>query len=278
MFALREHATDGAMSEKSHTKEAAFTRIVEIVHRLRAPGGCPWDRKQTPESLKQYIVEEAYEVLDAIDQKSDGALCEELGDLLLQVLLQSDIAEEAGTFSLKEVMEGLSNKLIRRHPHVFGDAAVKDADEVISNWEKIKQTEKKGRGLFDGLPMHLPALQTAGRMGEKAGRLGFDWSDVPSVRAKVDEELAEADEAAAQGDKAAVAAEIGDLLFSVAQWARHLKIEPEEALRGSCNRFKARFKIMEDLALESGETLDRMDPKQLDNLWRTAKEKRRGRE
>ncbi len=138
MFGPGEHATDGGMNGNATTKEAAFIRIVEIVRKLRAPGGCPWDRKQTPESLKQYIVEEAYEVLDAIDQKSDGALCEELGDLLLQVLLQSDIAEEAGTFSLAEVMEGLSNKLVRRHPHVFGDRAVKDADEVISNWAKIK--------------------------------------------------------------------------------------------------------------------------------------------
>lgn len=258
------------------TKEQAFIKIVEIVRKLRAPGGCPWDRKQTPKTLKQYIVEEAYEVIDAIDKESDAALCEELGDLLLQVLLQSDIAEEAGTFSVAEVMEGLSRKLIRRHPHVFGDKAVKDADEVITNWEKIKQEEKKGRGLFDGLPLHLPALQTAARMGEKAGRVGFDWPDTASVRKKVDEELAETDEAVADEDAAAAAEEIGDLLFSVAQWARHLKIEPEEALRGSCARFKARFSLMEEAALASGAPLDKSEPERLEQLWREAKEKIRG--
>ncbi len=263
-------------TSKAEAKSEAFSRIVEIVRRLRAPGGCPWDRKQTPKSLKQYIVEEAYEVLDAIDAESDGALCEELGDLLLQVLLQSDIAEEAGTFSIEEVMDGLSNKLIRRHPHVFGETAVKDADEVISNWEKIKQQEKKGRGLFDGLPVHLPALQTAGRMGEKAARVGFDWPDTASVREKVKEELAEADEAAASGDKAAVQAEIGDLLFATAQWARHLKIEPEEALRESCARFKMRYAAMEEAAVSAGTPIETLGLERLDALWRMAKEKTRG--
>jgi tetrapyrrole methylase family protein/MazG family protein len=258
------------------TKEDAFRRIVEIVRRLRAPGGCPWDRKQTPESLKQYIVEEAYEVIDAIDKKNRDALCEELGDLLLQVFLQSDIAEEEGTFSIAEVMEGLSNKLIRRHPHVFGDKAVKDADEVISNWEKIKQQEKEGRGLLDGLPIHLPALQTAGRIGEKAARIGFDWPDVKSVRQKVDEELREADEADAKGDRAALSSEIGDLLFSIAQWARHLKIEPEEALRGTCDRFKERFRHMESHAGLSGVPLDKSTPERLEQLWQEAKENTRG--
>lgn len=264
------------LPNKSVTKEEAFSRIVEIVRRLRAPGGCPWDRKQTPESLKQYIVEEAYEVIDAIDRKNDSALCEELGDLMLQVFLQSDIAEEAKIFTIAEVMEGLSNKLIRRHPHVFGDTAVKDADEVISNWEKIKQQEKKGRGLFDGLPPHMPALQTAGRMGEKAARVGFDWSDVASVRRKVDEELREADDALKGGDMGATAEEIGDLLFSIAQWARHLKIEPEEALRGSCARFRSRFTLMADAVSSSGELLEQCGPERLDALWREAKEQARG--
>ncbi len=258
------------------SKEQAFSRIVEIVRRLRAPGGCPWDRKQTPESLKQYIIEEAYEVIDAVDRKNREALCEELGDLLLQVFLQSDIAEEEGSFSLADVMEGLSNKLVRRHPHVFGDKAVKDADEVISNWEKIKQKEKEGRGLLDGLPLHLPALQTAGRIGEKAARIGFDWPDVKSVRQKVDEELREADEAEAKNEREALAGEIGDLLFSIAQWSRHLKIEPEEALRGTCERFKARFRLMEQEAMEGGAPLEKSPPERLEQLWRNAKEKARG--
>jgi tetrapyrrole methylase family protein / MazG family protein len=249
----------------------AFVKLIQIVHRLRAPGGCPWDRKQTPESLKQYIVEEAYEVIDAIDAKEDPELCEELGDLLLQVALQADIAAEKGTFDIVDVCRGISQKLIRRHPHVFGDVEVDGADEVISNWEQIKQKEKKGRGLFDGLPAHLPALQTAGRMGEKAARVGFDWPDVAGVRAKVIEELREVEEAAASGDNEALESEIGDLLFSVAQWSRHLGIEPEEALRGSCGRFKKRFSLMEEMAIENQKVLSDMGMDDLEALWQTAK-------
>ena len=253
------------------TVEEAFAKLTQIVHRLRAPGGCPWDRKQTPKSLKQYIVEEAYEVLDAIDQESAPALCEELGDLLLQVSLQADIAEEAGTFDIVDVIQGISTKLIRRHPHVFGDTEVSGADEVIANWEQIKQKEKKGRGLFDGLPAHLPALQTAGRMGEKAARIGFDWESIEGVRDKVDEELKEVEEAISEGDKQALSDEIGDLLFSIAQWARHLEIEPEEALRGSCSRFKSRFEVMERLAIHAGQPLQEMDIDTLEALWQQAK-------
>ena len=262
------------MSEQNKNRlsvEEAFAKLTRIVHRLRAPGGCPWDRKQTPKSLKQYIVEEAYEVLDAIDMESDAALCEELGDLLLQVSLQSDIAEEKGAFDIVDVIQGLSQKLIRRHPHVFGDTEVSGADEVISNWEQIKQKEKKGRGLFDGLPVHLPALQTAARMGEKAARIGFDWDSIEGVRDKVDEELDEVAVAIRNQDRQAIADEIGDLLFSVAQWARHLKVEPEEALRGSCGRFKARFSKMEEMSADAEKPLQEMDINALEALWQRAK-------
>ena len=254
----------------------AFTELMAIVHRLRAPGGCPWDRKQTPESLKQYIVEEAYEVIDAIDQKSDPDLCEELGDLLLQVALQADIAEEDGTFDIVEVCRGISKKLIRRHPHVFGDVEVSGSDEVIANWEQIKQKEKNGRGLFEGLPLSLPALQTAGRMGEKAARIGFDWPDIAGVRDKVDEELKEVEDAVRSGDKGEIEHEIGDLLFAVAQWSRHLHIEPEEALRASCGRFKARFALMEEAALKENRALRDMSIDDMEQLWQQAKGRQRG--
>ncbi len=255
------------------SKQEAFVEIVEIVRRLRAPGGCPWDRKQTPETLKQYIIEEAYEVLEAIDEKNPSSLLEELGDLMLQVFLQSEIAEEQGLFSIAEVMKTLSNKLVNRHPHVFGEKKVKDADEVISNWEKIKQSEKNGRGLLAGLPPHLPALQTAARIGEKASRIGFDWPNADSVRKKITEELAEADEADLQGNTTALAEEIGDLLFSVAQWARHHNIEPEEALRNTCSKFKKRFAVMEKTAQEDGTSLEKSNSERLERLWEEAKEK-----
>ncbi len=263
--------TDERTSEKKMVE--AFLELVEIVHRLRAPGGCPWDRKQTPESLKQYIVEEAYEVLDAIDSGERRAICEELGDLLLQVLLQAEIASETSDFTLREVMTALSRKLVHRHPHVFGDTAVSGADEVISNWEKIKVKEKAGRGLFDGLPRHLPALQTAGRMGEKAGRVGFDWSSVEGVREKVDEELGELDEAIREGDRDAMTHEVGDLLFAVAQWSRHLGIEPEEALRTGCLRFRRRFEAMEAQTQARGVKMDQLDLEALEELWQRAKER-----
>jgi tetrapyrrole methylase family protein/MazG family protein len=263
----RAQKTESSLSD-------AFLKLVNIVHRLRAPGGCPWDRKQTPESLKQYIIEEAYEVVDAIDSKKAESIVEELGDLLLQVVLQAEIADEKNAFSIEEVIEGLSRKLVHRHPHVFGKARVNGADEVISNWEKIKGEEKAGRGLFDGLPKHLPSLQVSGRMGEKAARVGFDWPSVEGVREKVDEELRELDEAIGSGDKNAVRHEVGDLLFAVAQWSRHLGVEPEEALRSSCNRFRERFEAMEDLAREQSIDIEKTDIDGLERLWQRAK--RRG--
>lgn len=249
----------------------AFCRLVDIVHRLRAPGGCPWDRKQTPESLKQYIVEEAYEVLDAIDSGDPDAVKEELGDLVLQVVLQAEIASERQQFAIEHVLDALSDKLIHRHPHVFGEVRVNGADEVISNWEKIKQKEKKDRGLFDGLPGHLPALQMAGRIGEKAARVGFDWTDIEGVRAKVDEELEETDRAVTSGDPAEIAHEIGDVLFAVAQWARHLGVQPEEALRACCGRFRTRFASVESDAKRLGVKLHEMGMERLEALWQKAK-------
>ncbi len=251
---------------------AAFRELVDIVHRLRAPGGCPWDREQTAKSLKSYIVEEAYEVLDAIDAERPEEICEELGDLLLQVVLQSEIAAEEGTFDVEDVARSISRKLVDRHPHVFGDTKVENAREVIVNWEQIKKREKSGRGLFDGLPKQLPALQRAARIGEKAARVGFDWTNPEDVRLKVAEELEELDEAVSSGDMDHARDELGDLLFAIAQWARHLGQQPEEALRECCSRFQERFGKMERAMADAGTSFEKADVTQLEEFWQQIKE------
>jgi tetrapyrrole methylase family protein / MazG family protein len=250
---------------------SALVGAAEIVRRLRAPGGCPWDREQTPSSLKPFVVEEAYEVLDAIDGGNPDELREELGDLLLQILLQAEIARERGAFDVADVAEGLSRKLVHRHPHVFGDVAVEGSDQVLVNWEKIKKKEKANRGLFDGLPASLPALLRAARMGEKAGRVGFDWPSAQGVRAKIDEELAEADEAARAGVPADLEHELGDVLFAVAQWARHLGCQPEEALRGCCARFSRRFAGMERILADRGKAMTECTLDEMEAAWQEAK-------
>jgi MazG family protein len=266
-------AEQSKKSEKSERIAEAFGELCEIVHRLRAPGGCPWDREQTPASLKPYIIEEAYEVLDAIDTGHAEPLCEELGDLLLQVVLQSEIADEAQSFDIADVSMAISRKLVSRHPHVFGDTEAKSAADVLTNWEKIKRGESAGsRGLFDGLPKGLPALQQAARMGEKAGRLGFDWPTVAGVREKVDEELREFEEAVVAGDRDAMTHELGDLLFSISQWARHLGLQPEESLRAGCDRFKQRFSHMQSLAAAQRENgLDGLSIDEMEVYWQRAK-------
>lgn len=248
-----------------------FDKLVQIVHRLRAPGGCPWDREQTPLSLKPYLIEETYEVIDAIDNGDAGELCEELGDVLLQVVLQAEIAREQGDFAIEDVIEGISNKLIERHPHVFGETKVADSKEVLVNWEKIKKKEKKGRGLFEGLPRDLPALQRAWRIGEKAGRVGFDWSDGNGVRMKVEEELKELDEAVSSRDPGEIEHELGDLLFAVAQWARHLKLRPEETLRTCCARFVDRFEKMERAVKDAEKSMNELEPDEFEVYWQQAK-------
>ncbi|MBW2278478.1 MAG: nucleoside triphosphate pyrophosphohydrolase, partial [Deltaproteobacteria bacterium] len=249
----------------------AFAEFVEVVRRLRAPGGCPWDREQTPATLKPFIVEESYEVIDAIDSGKSKDICEELGDLLLQIGLQSQLAAEQGEFDIADVARGITAKLIHRHPHVFGDVKVDGSGEVLKNWEQLKKQEKKDRGLFDGLPSQMPVLQKAARIGEKAGRVGFDWTDALAVRKKVAEELAELDEAVAHGDVAAMEHEIGDLLFAVAQWARHLGLAPEEALRACCGRFQNRFEQMTKLIDDDGHKIAELSVDQLESFWQRAK-------
>ncbi len=246
--------------------------LVQIMNQLRGPGGCPWDAEQTMESLQPYLIEEAYECLEAMERGDRTSQCEELGDLLLQVVFQSRIAEEESAFTLDDVIDGICRKLIRRHPHVFGDQKGLDAAAVEKQWEQIKRTEKAGdnRSIVSGIPPAAPGLQRAARLGEKAARVGLDWIDAPSVRAKVDEELLELAEAQRCGDRAAIEEEFGDLLFTMAQWARHLKLEPEVVLRRATRKFTDRVSHMEHILAESGVAWD--DVQDLDILWQQAKD------
>lgn len=254
----------------------AFGRLVDIMTRLRAPGGCPWDREQTHASLRPYLLEETYEVLDALESGDDRAICDELGDLLLQVVFHAELARESGRFTVGDVATAITEKLVRRHPHVFGDVVVRDADEVLRNWKQIKTTE---RGAPTGGPLgrlaavsrSLPALARADEVGKKARDLGFDWPEVAGVRAKVDEELAEVDEAVAAGDRDAVHRELGDLLLATASLARHLDVSPELALRDATERFLGRVHRCADLAAADGRGLDALDDAQRDRLWERAK-------
>lgn len=250
-----------------------LSRLVEIMQKLLAPGGCPWDRDQTLETLRQYVLEEAYEVVDAIDGGSPHALKEELGDLLLQIVFQAELARAQGWFVIDEVIDGICDKLIRRHPHVFGDAKADDVSGALAQWEKLKKAEKADRGALDGVPVALPSLLRAVRVGEKASAVGYDWPDAGGPRAKIDEELEELDRAVAEGDREAAEAELGDVLFSMASWARKQGMDPEAALRGALDRFSARFSEAERRAREAGRPLDQMTADELDVLWHEAKRK-----
>ena len=250
---------------------STLPRLVQIMQRLLAPGGCPWDREQTLESLRSYVIEEAHEVVDAIDRGASDDLREELGDLLLQIVFQAELARAKRWFGPDDVIAAICDKLVRRHPHVFGDTRVSGAAEVVANWETIKAEEKRGRGALDGVPLALPALLRALRMGEKAARVGFDWPDAPGARAKVGEELAELDRAIAAQDRRTTERELGDLLFALANWARKLEIDPEAALRATLARFAGRVRAVEQAAAERGRTVDELDAGELDALWREVK-------
>ncbi len=264
----------------------SFDRLVQLMAKLRAPDGCPWDRKQTHASLKPYLIEEAYEVLETIDQQDPRKLREELGDLFLQVLFHAQIGAEAGTFTITEVLEQLADKLVRRHPHVFakqeqpGDSL--SPDQVYSNWEQIKRDERAKAGQAEsalhGVPKTLPALLRAFQVQARASRVGFDWphtrEGTERVMEKIAEEVHELREAVADdiADKAdRIESEFGDLFFALVNLARFVKVNPEEALRGSTNRFVARFQLMEAAAARAGRPLDSMTLDELDLLWNDAK-------
>jgi MazG family protein len=246
-------------------------RLVQIMQRLLAPGGCPWDREQTLESLRPYVIEEAHEVVDAIDRGAPDHLREELGDLLLQIVFQSELARAKGWFGPDDVVDAICTKLVRRHPHVFADAKAETAAEVITNWEAIKAREKQGRGALEGVPVALPALLRALRMGEKAARVGFDWPDGQGARDKIGEELAELDHAVRSGEVAHAERELGDLLFSIVNYARKLSLDPEAALRGTLDRFARRVRAVEERVKAAGRGVESLSPAELDRLWESVK-------
>jgi tetrapyrrole methylase family protein/MazG family protein/ATP diphosphatase len=225
----------------SEQRGQSYPSLVAIMQRLLGEGGCPWDREQSMESLRRYVLEEACEVIDAIDERDRPHLREELGDLALQVVFLGELARREGAFGPDDVVRGIVEKLVRRHPHVFADASVSGSDEVLHNWELIKAQENQDRGVLDGVPRSLSALYRAQRMSEKVSRVGFDWPDGRGSRDKVDEELRELDEAVAAGSHERVEAELGDLLFALVNFARHAGVDAELALRKTTDRFAGRF-------------------------------------
>ena len=259
----------------------AIGEAIAIMARLRGPGGCPWDREQTFDTIKRYTLEETYEVFDAIERRAWGDLKDELGDLLLQVLFYAQIASEAGHFNINDVAANLNAKLIRRHPHVFAGVDAPDADAVLRNWEQIKRAEKADASaaqtsMLDDIPRSMPAMMEAGKLGSRAAKVGFDWPDTTGLFDKLHEEIAElhaelgAESGSAEGASAAEE-ELGDLLFTAVNLARHLKIDPEAALRGANAKFRRRFMAME-LAAGGREALAASDATKLDKLWNEAKD------
>lgn len=248
-----------------------FEGLVEIVAILRSPEGCPWDREQTHESLKPHLIEEAYEVLDAIDTGDPNQLCEELGDLLLQVVMHSQLARERGAFTIEEVIDHLNTKLVQRHPHVFGDVALENAEQVLRNWDRLKREQKAHSSILEGIPRVMPALVRAMEVSKRAARAGFEWENIGGVLDKLSEEESELRQAIEKGDATAVQAEIGDLLFTVVNVARHAGVDPEESLRQMVDRFIQRFRWMEAQAAEQGRSLDSLSPDEWEDLWQAAK-------
>ena len=250
-----------------------YERLIDIMARLRGPSGCPWDKEQTHQSLKPYLIEEAYELLDAIDRNDDSEIKEELGDLLLQVVFHAQIASEENRFTTDDVAEAIADKLIRRHPHVFGDTQADTPDEVIKNWEAIKAEEKPDQkvSLLDGVPQHLPALLKARRLQEKAARVGFEWEHIADVAQKVREETEELMHARESGAIEKIQEEFGDLLFALVNLARFLQICPEEALIQTNRKFQSRFQYIETELCKQGKTPDDATLEEMDALWEAAK-------
>jgi tetrapyrrole methylase family protein/MazG family protein/ATP diphosphatase len=251
---------------------AKLSELVEIMQRLLAPDGCPWDREQTLQTLTPYVLEEAHEVVDAIDRGDMQHLREELGDLLLQIVFQSALAEQQGAFGIDDVVGAICEKMVRRHPHVFGSEQARDSAEVLARWEELKAKEKAGRGVLDGVPRAMPALLRAQRVGEKAAHIGLDWPDAQGPRDKLTEEIAELDQAIASGDRAAMESELGDALFALVSLARKHGLDAEAALRGTIDRFSARTGHVEGALRARALDPKSLAPSELDALWREAKE------
>ncbi len=250
-----------------------MTRLRYVVHRLRAPGGCPWDQEQTHETLIPHVLEEAYEVVDAIRGGDPALICEELGDLLLQPVLHAEIAAGAGTFDLDQVAAGLTEKLIRRHPHVFGETRAETSDAVLTQWDAIKRQEKgtQKEGHLHGVGNGLPALMRGQKLQKKAARVGFDWPDAAPVFAKIREEAAELEEAVASGKPEDIEEELGDLLFSVVNLARKLGVESEAAMAAANEKFVRRFHAVEDALSAGGKKLGEATLAEMDAAWEASK-------
>ena len=255
-------------------KNTSLEEFQEVVAHLRAPNGCPWDREQTHLSLRTHLLEETYETLAALDSEDADKMCEEFGDLLLQIVLHAQIGREEGEFSMEDILAGINRKIIRRHPHVFGDVQLDGVDGVLVNWEKIKASERKekgeaeSKGLLDGVPLILPALNQAQEIQDRAARVGFDWDNIQPVKDKVFEEFGELQKAETIGKQAD---ELGDLLFAVVNLSRWMKIDAESALRTTSNRFRQRFGYIEKRARETNQTLHDLTLKEMDVFWEEAK-------
>ncbi len=249
-----------------------FRRLIEIMERLRGPQGCPWDREQTSQSIKPYLIEEAYEVVDAIDEDDPEKLKEELGDLLFQIIFHAQIAKEKGEFDIHDVIEVISRKMIGRHPHVFGDKDFKTSEEVLREWDERKKEEGKQReSILEGIPSHLPALMRAHRIQSRVSRIGFDWKELGDVLKKLDEELMEFRLAIQKNDRSEIEDELGDIFFVLVNISRFVGVNPEEALRKTISKFISRFRYIEKRAREDGKSLEEMSLEEMDSLWEEAK-------
>ena len=261
---------------ESYYDDVDIQPLVDVMKVLREPGGCPWDREQTHDSIRGNMIEEVYEFLEAVDNDDTDGMREELGDVLMQVVFHARMAEEAGRFDLQDVIDEVTDKLIRRHPHVFGDVTVENSAEVLQNWDQIKKQEKTERThVLDGIAQGLPALLRAYKLQGKAAKVGFDWQDKAAVWAKVEEEIAELQEALQAGAHQAAEAELGDLLFAIVNYARHNKIEPETALNGTNNRFAKRFAYVEKQVQASKRNWQDFTLEELDAFWKEAKKQER---
>ena len=253
-------------------EERSLYRLAEIAEKLRSETGCPWDREQTMMSLRKYMIEESYETIDAIESGKTEKIREELGDLLYQVYAHSQIAKEQNLFTIDDVADEITEKLIRRHPHVFGEETITTGEEVADRWENIKKKEREGKeSILDGVPSGLPALLKAYRVQEKTSRVGFDWNRITDVEAKLGEEIGEFRDAIREGDESKLFEEFGDILFTLVNIGRFLKIDPEDALQQSTKKFMTRFKHVEKAAAAQKRELKDMTLAEMDELWNTAK-------
>jgi len=253
----------------------AFQRLVELMAKLRGPEGCPWDRKQTPDSLKPFLVEECYEVIDALEDGAPDKIREELGDLLFQIVFHARIAEEAGQFTINDIITAIHEKMTRRHPHVFGEETLTTAEEVVSKWEDIKRKEKgheDRKSILEGVPKELPALLRAHRLQERAARVGFDWAHLNEALPKLDEEIAEFKESLKTEDAGKIEEELGDVFFMLVNLSRFLGLNPEDALRKTIGKFIHRFRYIEEHAEQAGRSLNNMTMDEMEKLWQEAKE------